>query len=284
MALPATLLARLPRSVYLAQPGGSDAALPGVRASVLRPNERAARPLGLPLDAWLPDGGFPAGAVVELAQSGVALGTSVALAACREAQRPRGSEAARGLEALQGLKALQGSEALQGAAGERAWCAFVDPTASLFAPAVARSGVSLDRLLVVQPQVEAVHRAAVKLVESQVFSLVVVDWVGTAAQPLDIPLGGLGRVVRRLALAAERGDTTVLLLTDASTTRRAPLPVAQRFELRQRAGVVSVKLEKDRYGRQVGAQGTGSALVRARALLSGGADEELEVTDERRSA
>ncbi len=256
MALPAALLAQLPRSVYLAQPSGD---LPGARASALRPSERSVRPLGLPLDDWLPDGGFPTGAVVELAQSGVALGTSVALAACREAQRGAG-----------------------GPSGERSWCAFVDPTASLFAPAVARAGVSLNRLLVVEPQVEAIHRATIKLVESQVFSLVVVDWVGTAAQPLEIPLSGLGRVVRRLALAAEQGDTTVLLLTDASTTRRAPLPVAQRFELRQHAGVVSVKLGKDRYGRQVGAQGAGSTLVRAQALLGGGA--ELEVADECRSA
>jgi hypothetical protein len=46
-----------------------------------------------------------------------------------------------------------------------------------------------------------------------------------------VDLNRWGTIVRRLALAVERSDTTVLLLTDTLAHRAMPLPVAMRIEL-----------------------------------------------------
>src|SRR5579859_1922454 len=95
-----------------------------------------ALPLGwAELDAALPDGGLPRG-VVELT-SPRALGgaTSVALAAVRAAQEK----------------------------DPRAWCAWLDPDATLYAPGVAMAGVDLARLLVVRPSRAELSRIAVKV-------------------------------------------------------------------------------------------------------------------------
>lgn len=260
MALPAELLAQLPPSVLpggvvqganalaLSDSGRSAGSL-GADALGEAPTEHAATQalqLGLPLDALLPDGGLPRGAVVELAVSGTAaLGTSVALAACRAAQSPRA-----------------GAQALATAAGQ-AWCAFIDPTGSLYAPAAARAGVNLGRLLVLRPNAEALSRTALRLVESQAFPLVVVDLAGVPGKPLDVPLAGWARVVRRLAIAVEQTESMVLLLTDAAAARPLPLPVAQRFELGLLGDQLSVRVAKDRRGRIAGPR-----KVRASALRS----------------
>ncbi|HRI67318.1 MAG TPA: hypothetical protein PK156_23910, partial [Polyangium sp.] len=73
-------------------------------------------PLGLrSVDEALPEGGLPRGVVVELsAPQGLARATTLALALCASAQaqaRHRSSEDTQG-----------------------AWCAWLDPTATLFAP------------------------------------------------------------------------------------------------------------------------------------------------------
>ena len=133
--------------------------------SASRPDELAL-PLGIEsLDAVLPDQGILRGGVVELAVSGPSgLATSLALHAVRAIQ-------------------LAEKDALSGA-----WCAFVDPSSTLYAPGVRALGVDLERLLVVRPPLEALGRTAMKLAESPVFSLVVVDTLGT-----------LGRSARRIA-------------------------------------------------------------------------------------
>ncbi len=210
-------------------------------------------PLGLDaLDEVLPDSGLPRGQVIEVAVSpGTGLATSVGLWACRAAQ----------LDAVQ-----QGSET---------WCAFVDPSGSLFAPGVARAGVDLERLLVVRPSASApngdkrsrataeaslasLNRIAVKLAEARLFSVLVVDLVGatwspgrTRTAPLEPQsLSQWGKSVRRMAMAIAGTATQVILLTDRAAPRTLPLPVALRLELQQQSrGRLQVTIAKEKRGR-----------------------------------
>lgn len=215
MALPAHLLEHLPAQIRRGDPEHD------VSSRVL--------PLGVAeLDALLPGGGLPRGAVVELSVSGgVALGTSIALAACRSA-----------------------SESAKTAGGEGPWCAFVDPSSTLHGPGVMGARVELAKLLVVRPSAEALGRTAIRLVESQAFSVVVVDTVGVPGAGVGVGLAAWPRVVRRLAMGADGGGATVLLITDGEARRPLPLPVALRVELqRQAADRLSVRIAKERRGR-----------------------------------
>jgi recombination protein RecA len=156
------------------------------------------------------------------------LATSVALWACRAAQK---------------RAQLEGADA---------WCAFVDPSRSLFAPGVAAAGVDLSRLLVVQPNFDAVDRIALKLAEARVFSTLVIDHVAESweLRTRSAVAKQLERVVRRLALAVDGTGSQVLLLTDSSVKRSSPLPVALRLELRrQGARDLWVSVAKDKRGR-----------------------------------
>lgn len=212
MALPAHLLERLPMHFRHGEPGTSP---------VL--------PLGFPeFDEALPDGGLPRGAVVEaVVLGGAALATSTALLACKSAQR----------EAI-------------ATGGEAPFCAFIDPTGTLHGPGVASAGVDLERLLVIRPSVEALSRTAVRVVESQAFSVVVVDVAGVPGASVDLALASWPRVVRRLSLAAQESGTTVLLVTCGEARRPLPLPVAMRIELsRSGSERLSVRIAKERRGR-----------------------------------
>jgi recombination protein RecA len=181
------------------------------------------------LDRLLPDGGLLRGGVVELSIAGSGLGTTLGLAAVRAFQRRE--------EASFGTRV-------------KPWCAFVDPSSSLYAPGVAASGVELERLLVVRPSADAVSRVALKLAESSVFELVVVDLFGALGESLDFSLARFGRVVRRLSMAVDGTNKSVLLLTDAHVERALPLPVAQRIELTRSAiDRLSARIAKDRRGR-----------------------------------
>ncbi len=156
-----------------------------------------------------------------------ALATTIALAACR---------------ALQAEARVSGSSV--------PWCAFVDPSATLYAPGVAATGVELERLLVVRPPLEAVSRVALRLCESPAFSLVVIDTLGMPGAPLALPLGSWPRIVRRLSMAVEGSKRSILLLTDATQPRPLPLPVAQRLELsRPKSQQLMLRVAKDRRGR-----------------------------------
>ncbi|MCU0691064.1 MAG: recombinase A [Polyangiaceae bacterium] len=186
-------------------------------------------PAGVPeLDAILPDSGFPRGAVVELTAPGaLSQATSVALHACASAQQQA-----------------------QVRGGEPAWCAWLDPSCSLYAPGVVAHGVTLDRLLLVRPPSAALSRVAVRLVASRVFSVVVIDAVGVPGCEMPTPLHRWPNVVRRLAIAAQGGDTSILLLTEQSASRAVGLPVAMRLELAQHnAQQLSVRVAKERRGR-----------------------------------
>lgn len=240
MALPAYLLDRLPAHVRRGEPTGdesSSSAPPGLA-------------LGFPdLDALLPDGGVPRGCVTELAISGgAALGTTIALAACRAAQ----------------------TEALT-CGGEASWCAFVDPSGTLYGPGVSAAGVDRERLLVVRPGGDSLERTVIRLAESQSFAVLVIDTLGVPGAPLNVALGSWLRVVRRLALSAEGSGTCVLLMTDGEARRSLPLPVAMRLELgRESFDRVSVKIGKERRGRISGPRivqwGVGKTDSRPKAL------------------
>ena len=261
-----------PRSQQVPSPSGSAPFLrkiPGVTVGrpaleTLDRGEGGPRPLPVRfggIDESLPDGGLPRGAVVELASPyGLARVTSIALAACAAAQ----AEAK-----------LRGGESTAGA-----WCAWLEPVTmggdppnpparpahegaahqtSLFAPAVARAGVDLARLLVIRPSFEALARVAARAAQSRVFSVIVIDLAGVPGST-NLPLPALRRPevrldrwvnpVRRLAMAVEGTETTVLLLTDALAPRALPLPVALRLEV-ERAAPERLRLTvaKDRRGR-----------------------------------
>jgi recombination protein RecA len=187
--------------------------------------EGPVRPSAWPeLDAVLPDHGFPRG-IIELA-SPHALGgaTSMALAVIRAAQQRE----------------------------ERAWCAWVDSEATLYAPAVAKAGVDLNRLLVVRPPPDVAGRVALKVAQARACEVIVVD-----LSPRTLIAGRTGRrqwvkpevLVRRLALAAEESGASILLLTDSLVPHATPLPVALRLELARAPGHTLVKVAKDRRGR-----------------------------------
>lgn len=187
----------------------------------------AAEPLGVPaFDQSLPDYGLPRGQVTEVSVASAAgLATTVGLWACRAAQKQ----------------------------SPDAWCAFIDPSHSLFAPGVRSTGVDLERLLVVRPPAEAVDRVAVKLAEAHVFSVIVIDAVvadWTAQDGAALDLTRWSRSVRRLAMAVSTTATRVVLLTNQAARRALPLPVALRLELqRQSDERLRVVVAKDKRGR-----------------------------------
>ncbi len=180
------------------------------------------------LDELLPDRGLLRGGVVELSVGGALAGaTRIALSACRAAQ-------------------LEGRER----GGDAPWCAFVDPSATLYAPGVIEAGVELERLLVLRPTLEALARVSLRVVESGAFALVVIDTMGVPGRSLGVALGTWPRIVRRLSMAVEGTSASVLLVTDRSVARPLPLPVAQRIELsRPNESELRVRVAKDKHGR-----------------------------------
>jgi recombination protein RecA len=218
MALPAHILDRLPPAI--------------VRGSSLLA-EREAAVQGLPLgveelDAALPDGGLLRGGIVELAVSEAsALATSIGLLACRSAQR---ESIRRG--------------------GDAHWCAFIDPSGSLYAPGVYEAGVVLERLLVVRPPADALARVALRLVQAQAFAVTIIDTVGAPGRQLKVPLGAWPRTLRRLSMALEGSASTLLFITDKQAPRPLPLPVAMRIELKRIADdKLELHVPKDNRGR-----------------------------------
>jgi hypothetical protein len=185
-------------------------------------------PVGIPtIDEALPDGGLPRGSVVEVcASGGLARATRFALSACASAQRE----------------------------DDQAWCAWVDAGRTLFAPGVAQAGVDLDRLLVVQPPAADVARIAVRLASSHVFSVVVIDRCSVpGALFFEDRSIRWNTAVRRLALATENDDTSILLLSSSQQADREALPTAMRIELRRPAlDRLSLRIAKDRRGRLSG--------------------------------
>lgn len=209
---------------------------------------RAALATGWPeLDALLPDHGMPRGVIELTAPRALGGMTRIALATVRAAQRR----------------------------DARAWCAWIDPEATLYAPGLAQCGVDLRRLFVVRPPRAEVPRVAVKIASAHAFDVIVVDVdaVHGATAPVTgggVSSGGAGSasrtrarttkgptrrpwppevLVRKLALLAEEAGTSILLLTDSLRPRAMPWPVALRLELTRRADAIAVRVAKDRRGR-----------------------------------
>ena len=181
--------------------------LADLREQIRRIERRPARrsgvvPCGLGgVDAALPDGGFPRGALTELAGGPASGKTAVALAVI----------AALGVEDL---------------------AAFVDARGELYPPAAAARGVDLGRLLVVRPgrpprgevgadrdPALAALWAAEALLGSGAFAAVAID------VPLRRDLRGADAALQRLRAAAERGGAVGLWLAPASAAVRAPATV-----------------------------------------------------------
>lgn len=216
MALPAHVLDRIParlRQNGLLTTGDQLAAARALSRSpseVRMPGVASATDPGA---ALLLSGDWPEGTVSELCLAGGwAGGTSLALHACRHVQQA-------------GVLFSR----------EPSWCAFVDPSGSLYAPGVARAGVLLSHFLVVRPRPEDIVRVSLRLVESQSLPLVVIDLVGTPASPLEVPLAPWVRVVDRLMRALSGTSGRVLLLTDQAALRPVPLRVGFRVELERPA-------------------------------------------------
>lgn len=194
--------------------------------------------LGVPaLDEALPQRGLAYGSVVELqvrGSSGAA--TSFALCVCRAAQNAVADWAS---------KPRDESVALS----PKPWCAFIDPSASLFAPGVAQLGVALDRLLVLRPKLAAVERVAVRIAEAKVVSVLIIDLRGALVE-LPVDERRWQRTVRRLALAVKQLSTCVLVITRAEARHALPLPVAMRLEMsRLSSDSLELRVAKERTGR-----------------------------------
>ncbi len=198
-----------------------------IRASLSRDRARE-----LPLAAGID---LPRGAVVELAApAGLGRMTQLALASCAAAQ----AEA----------RAFSHD-------GDCRWCGWVDPSGSLYAPAVAEAGVDLERLLLVRPDAEDIAKIAVRMAASRVFAVLVIDRTGVPGARVTDTRIRWDIAVRRLALAIDNSDTTVVLLSEMEQARATPLPVAMRIELtRPSADRLSLRVVKDRRGIEGGAR------------------------------
>lgn len=222
MALPAHVLDRLPSALR------KNALLRSADSLALSDSTEARA-------CWsraLLHGAFPRGGVVELClQGGFSFGTTLALTACARVQE-------------EGRK-LTGTAQL---------CGFLDPGGTLHAPGAQGLGVELERLVVVRPAPAELSRVALRMAESQIFSLLVVDTLGDPREPCCDDLGQWVRVVRRLSLALEGTTATVLLLTEPTQRRSLPLPVMDRLEV-QRLGLreLGVRITKSRDPRGEGA-------------------------------
>lgn len=136
------------------------------------------------LDGLLPGGGLPPGVVVELRANGAAAGaTTLGLRACRAVHAHQ----------------------------RETRCAFLDPSGTLFAPAVARLGVDLERLIVVRPRWSEVESVAALVADARVAALLVLDLQG--APPPALSSANDAGLITRLSLAVEGTNTSVLLLT-----------------------------------------------------------------------
>ncbi len=186
------------------------------------------------LDAALPDGGLPRGVVELAAPRALGGGSSIALAAVRAAH----------------------------ARDARAWCAWIDPEGTLYAPGLVAAEVDLARLLVVRPPRGELARVAVKVAASRAFDVIAIDMdpfpgglSSSASEPAQTRSRSRKRawpsevLVRKLALLAAEGGATVLLLTDATVPRAVPWPVALRLEIARQPESIALRVAKDRRGR-----------------------------------
>lgn len=154
------------------------------------------------LDRLLPASGLRSGTVTELRAREVGCGaTALALRACRAAQAEQRDR----------------------------WCAFVDPSQTLFAPAVQRLGVDLERLLVVRPRRSEIESVAACIVDSRIAAVLVLDLRSSRAAQSTLPASDAG-LMTRMSLAIEGTGTSVVVLTQAERLDD-PLPMSVTLRL-----------------------------------------------------
>jgi protein ImuA len=200
-------MVRQEREAMPTQPMERHALIAQLREEIRRIERRPARrggvvPCGLAeMDAALPGGGFPRGALSELVGGPASGKTAVALA-------------------------------LLSALGQEDLSAWVDARGELYPPAGAALGVDLARLLIVRPAAEegagaepprTALWAAEALLGAGAFAAVVVDI------PLRGPARGWDGIARRLQSAVEKGGAVGLWLSAPGGAAR--VPAAVRIEL-----------------------------------------------------
>jgi hypothetical protein len=133
-------------------------------------------------------------------------------------------------------------------------CAWIDPEATLYAPALVRAGIDLDRLLVVRAPKDDARRIATKLSLSEAFDLVVVDMRTLGARSKDDVF------VRKITMQ----HTRTIVLTNAYDTKRTAWPTALALEISRNPSGIHVRVVKERH--------SVAALGQARTLPSWLAD------------
>lgn len=181
-------------------------------AQLCRHNLDAA-PAALPsgwaeLDAQLPGGGWPVGALTECLLDAHGIG-----------------ELSLWLPALRAVTQ------------NRRYAAFIAPPFIPYAPALRQHGVSLERVLIVETETDALW-AAEQTLRCAAFGVVLI-WPG--ACPTD-------KQLRRLQLAAETGRTVGAVYRPLSAAR-SPSPAALRLKLQADAHGLSIVVHKCRGGR-----------------------------------
>lgn len=199
------------------EPDDRHRVLTELREAIRRIEHRPARRSGAvpcrlaDVDAAIPGGGFPRGALSELSGGRASGKTAVALSL------------------LAGL-------------GEDDVFAWVDGRGELYPPAAAARGVDLRRLLIVRPGARGADRGspfgsdhpAPRLVQSCLWAAeALLGSAAFAAVVVDVPLARAARgwdaVARRLQSAAEKGGAVGLWLTSPRAAVR--VPAALRLEL-----------------------------------------------------
>ncbi|NHA14308.1 translesion DNA synthesis-associated protein ImuA [Thioalkalivibrio sp. XN279] len=169
------------------------------------------------LDAWLPGGGWPAGRLTEFA-----------------VERWGSGELALLMPLLARLSS--GSADRSGR-----WIAWIAPPFLPYAPALAAAGLELAQQLLVRPAHDDETLWAAEQALRSGSCAVVLAWVRHAA----------GTCLRRLQLAAEAGDTPLLLFRPPAALA-TPSPASLRLSIEAAAQGASLRLHKH----QGGATGT----------------------------
>lgn len=136
---------------------------------------------------------------------------------------------------MEGLGATGFGARLAAAVTRAGWVAWVDVERKLFPPALAESGVNLDRLLVIRPPADGSRAeawAAEQVLRSGCFGLVLIS-----GARIDRATG------QRWGLAAEQGRSTGVLI---SREPARDLPAEIRLQVTSRGGVPDLVVVRDR--------------------------------------